>query len=254
MGNSKKKKARRAKKGSGPVGNGTDALRNTIAAPEDILALNDRTFASPNFTGDLFRQEVQVRARRERKPMHWAKRVKTRITAFKMRKQIQQELEIDAAAGSRFQNTQREIVDTPVSFEKLPRKQYTVTSKARYNRLLCHIDPDHFSYSPSGAMVKYINWTFKSGFSVVFLSFVVIFLLLVFLFGVIFKYVSLEIAFLLKYICSYFSHNLSIGRGSETSVYHCGWRQFWQPRCVHNTCRWFCIELDNVRIFRGLFL
>lgn len=207
MGNSKKKKARRAKKGSGPVGNGTDALRNTIAAPEDILALNDRTFASPNFTGDLFRQEVQVRARRERKPMHWAKRVKTRIAAFKMRKQIQQELEIDAAAESRFQNTQREIVDTPVPFEKLPRKQYTVTSKARYNRLLCHIDPDHFSYSPSGAMVKYINWTFKSGFSVVFLSFVVIFLLLVFLFGVIFKYVSFEIAFLLRIGRSYFSHN-----------------------------------------------
>ena len=48
---------------------------------------------------------------------------------------------------------------------------------------MCQINPDDFAYSPSGGMVRYINWTYKSNFAIVFFSFVVIFLLLVFIFG-----------------------------------------------------------------------
>jgi len=53
------------------------------------------------------------------------------------------------------------------------------------------INPDDFSYAPNGWAVSYINWTFRSGFGVVFLSFLLFFFFVAFLFGVLFKYAGL---------------------------------------------------------------
>ena len=85
--------------------------------------------------------------------------------------------------------------DMPIDLvnSEMPRKQFKVTTKPRklntlWGRMLCKINPDDFSYTPSGGMVRYINWTFKTNFGTVFLSFIFIFLLLVFIFGLFFKW------------------------------------------------------------------
>ena len=146
----------------------------TSPAPENIMAFGGRSIVSPFIDGDLFQQEVQVRTRRERKPMNPIQRLKARAINLS-------HMPIgDAAPIEQAHSTLR-------------KKQFTVTTKARrldtfLGRILHLGNPDDFTYAPSGVMVRYINWTFKSSFAIVFLSFVTIFLLLVFVFGLFFKW------------------------------------------------------------------
>jgi len=155
---------------------------------EDIMAFAGKSFASPYITGDLFQQEVLVRARPERTPMNPVNRMKTRIANVRLRKLLSQEKFVTAPG---IPNDVAPL--DPIIHQAQPKKQYTVTTKARrintfWGKLLCKINPDDFSYAPSGGMVRYINWTFKSSFAIVFLSFIIIFLLLVFIFGLFFKW------------------------------------------------------------------
>jgi hypothetical protein len=66
-------------------------------------------------------------------------------------------------------------------------KQYTVTRQCRkeswFHSLLRTINPDEYQYSPWAPFVLYINWTFKASFLTVFLSFLAIFMFLIFTFG-----------------------------------------------------------------------
>ena len=157
------------------------ARRSQPQISEDLRDFAGKTSASPYITGDLFQQEVQVRARRERAPMNPGNRLKR---CMRLRKPISQEKLVSAPGMP------NDVAPLDLSIHQLmPKKQFTVTTKARrvntfWGKVLCKINPD----SPSGGMVRYINWTFKSSFAIVFLSFVVIFLLLVFIFGLFFKW------------------------------------------------------------------
>mmetsp|Transcript_1239 Transcript_1239/g.1890 ORF Transcript_1239/g.1890 Transcript_1239/m.1890 type:complete len:586 (+) Transcript_1239:136-1893(+) len=149
-------------------------------------------------TGDLFQQEVQVRARRERAPMNPVNRMKTRVATMRLRKLVQydkQPLGMAPGMPNDFAPIDPSIHGMPIDsvHSEMPRKQFKVTTKPRklntlWGRMLCKINPDDFSYTPSGGMVRYINWTFKTNFGTVFLSFIFIFLLLVFIFGLFFKW------------------------------------------------------------------
>ena len=164
------------------------ARRSQPQISEDLRDFAGKTSASPYITGDLFQQEVQVRARRERAPMNPVNRLKSRVATMRLRKLLSQEKLVSAPGMP------NDVAPLDPSIHQLmPKKQFTVTTKARrvntfWGKVLCKINPDDFSYAPSGGMVRYINWTFKSSFAIVFLSFVVIFLLLVFIFGLFFKW------------------------------------------------------------------
>jgi len=143
---------------------------------------NNAGVVSPLIDCDLFKQEVQVRSRRERKPMNPVQRLKTRAANTSFRQLVMQDSmeSEEAPTNNNVTSTSRQ-------------KQFTVTTRSRRNnsligRLMCRSNPDDFTYVPSGITVKYINWTFKSSFAVVFLSFVVSFLLLVLVFGFFFKW------------------------------------------------------------------
>mmetsp|Transcript_28398 Transcript_28398/g.42933 ORF Transcript_28398/g.42933 Transcript_28398/m.42933 type:complete len:644 (+) Transcript_28398:171-2102(+) len=76
---------------------------------------------------------------------------------------------------------------TPVA----SRRQYKVQTSTKWSPLCWKpVNPDDFSYAPNGLIVWYINWTFRSGFGMVFLTFLLIFFVMVFLFGVLFKFVG----------------------------------------------------------------
>lgn len=166
--------------------NGVNIRHARTPTSENILAFGGRSIVSPFIDGDLFEQEVQVRPRRERNPMNPVERLKTRAANMRLRRLISNEQAMQTDP-----NAQKDSGDKALSTTSR-RKQFTVTTSRKANtligKLLCHSNPDDFSYAPSGAMVKYINWTFKSSFAIVFLSFVIIFLLLVFIFGIFFKY------------------------------------------------------------------
>ncbi len=144
---------------------------------QNILLLAGREVPSPFIDGDLFQQEVQVRSNRVRNPMEPLNRIKANIS-----RRVLNQRDLDPA---RFDDSSSkggsDYAPTTI------RKQYKVTTarkpKTLMGRLLCSVNPDDFSYRPSGFATSYINWTFRSGFAIVFLSFVVIFLLLVFVFG-----------------------------------------------------------------------
>ncbi len=175
---------------STPVSNGNVIPTEAQSpAPENIMAFDNRTFVSPFIDGDLFQQEVQVRTRRERLPMNPVQRFRTR--AFKSSNEGAIAIPINASGHS---------IDR-AHVMALRRKQFTVTTKAKrldtnifakFARVLGlrrHMDnPDDFSFAPSGVMVNYINWTFKSSFSVVFTSFMLIFLFMVFVFALFFTW------------------------------------------------------------------
>lgn len=49
---------------------------------------------------------------------------------------------------------------------------------------LNQINPDEYNYEPTGWIVSYINWTFRTNFFSVFMSFLIVFMFLIFTFGV----------------------------------------------------------------------
>ena len=69
------------------------------------------------------------------------------------------------------------------------RQQFTVVSKkSTFLQKLKGLNHEDFLYSPSKLFCRYINWTFKAGFSTVFLSFLILFMALIFIFGVLMKF------------------------------------------------------------------
>ena len=71
------------------------------------------------------------------------------------------------------------------------RQQYTViSSKPTFLERLKGLNQEDFLYSPSTLFCQYINWTFKASFSTVFLSFLALFMFLIFIFGVLMMWVG----------------------------------------------------------------
>lgn len=82
---------------------------------------------------------------------------------------------------------------TNIAAVKSSRRQFTVTkvkkpttvSEKIWHRI---INPDDFSYTPNTYVVKYVNWSYTSGFFIVFLSFLALFLFIIFVFGLFLKW------------------------------------------------------------------
>lgn len=122
---------------------------------------------------DLFTQAVEFRPRTERRPMHFVERFKLQGAA-KMRQTLHP--------------TGPPTDDIPTTNQVL---QFTVKkkkNKANFLGLIGLGNPDEFSYEPSGLMVKYVNWTFRSPFYLVFSFFVIQFLFMVFMFALLYKW------------------------------------------------------------------
>lgn len=140
-------------------------MLRALSLSENIQDRHMMSFKSPLATGDILQQQMQVRDKEEQKPMGAFERFK--LSWGRNQKPLRQ----------------HSVHST--------RKQFTVTSTAKKANswfALRSTNPDDYAYTPNGAMVIYINWTFRTKFGVVFISFLLIFLLLVFIFGLFFKW------------------------------------------------------------------
>mmetsp|Transcript_5981 Transcript_5981/g.8706 ORF Transcript_5981/g.8706 Transcript_5981/m.8706 type:complete len:489 (-) Transcript_5981:2049-3515(-) len=69
-------------------------------------------------------------------------------------------------------------------------EQYTITSnvKGDSNPFINIMDKVEKSFEPSKIFLSYINWTFRAGFTMVFISFLFVFMVLIFAFGLFLKW------------------------------------------------------------------
>lgn len=79
------------------------------------------------------------------------------------------------------------------SMAKSSRRQFTVTKMKKpttVSEKILHkiVNPDDFSYTPNTYIVKYVNWSYKAGFFIVFLSFLALFIFIIFVFGLLLKW------------------------------------------------------------------
>ena len=67
-------------------------------------------------------------------------------------------------------------------------KQFIFTSQKKrvtlWSKIMHRINPDDFTYEPNSWIKKYINWAFRTDFFSVFISFLAVFMFLIFTFGV----------------------------------------------------------------------
>eukprot|EP00554_Chaetoceros_debilis_P004513 CAMPEP_0194080590 /NCGR_PEP_ID=MMETSP0149-20130528/6571_1 /TAXON_ID=122233 /ORGANISM="Chaetoceros debilis, Strain MM31A-1" /LENGTH=676 /DNA_ID=CAMNT_0038762341 /DNA_START=116 /DNA_END=2146 /DNA_ORIENTATION=+ len=169
---------------------------NRRSISENIMAWAGRELTSPNITGDLFQQEVIMRSNRTRKPMEPLTRLKANLSKLSgnirnINVEMGQESQHNSNAGSEHSGLQYDSAAEPE--EPQVKKQFTVKKVRKAGTWFGSLigagsNPDDFAYQPSGSATAYINWTFRSGFSIVFFSFVVLFLLLVALFGFLFTW------------------------------------------------------------------
>lgn len=158
---------------------------------------------------DLFQQEVQVR-NKAKAPMHSTDRLRMRFQAWKMRifrRRNHAEMKLMGAmsnapsesslgvSGNDPAHPEVNAAGHPpaASFGKASRRQFTVTKVKKpvtLSEKLWHRinNPDDFSFTPNTYIVKYVNWSYTSGFLVVFVSFLAVFLFIVFVFGLFLKW------------------------------------------------------------------
>uniref|UniRef100_A0A7S2H7D9 Potassium channel domain-containing protein n=1 Tax=Helicotheca tamesis TaxID=374047 RepID=A0A7S2H7D9_9STRA len=160
--------------------------------------------------GMLWTQEVQVRPRKERKPMH-------RLSRFK--KKIKARAEESAEDGSSDSSDNQKSyhsgdVDEYGNVGRASeREQFTVTSLYRsasfWERFKMSFskNTDEHTYVPSRLFSAYINWTFTSGFMMVFFSFLCFFMFLIFIFGVFLMWAGEAEPGCIKVGGEFFGHN-----------------------------------------------
>merc|ERR1719491_1805386 len=124
-----------------------------------------------------------MRSNRTRKPMEPVTRLKANLSKLSgnIRKrninvEMGQESQHNSNAGSERSGLQYDFAAEPE--EPQVRKQFTVKKVRKAGTWFGSLigagsNPDDFAYQPSGSATAYINWTFRSGFSIVFFSFVV---------------------------------------------------------------------------------
>lgn len=140
--------------------------------------------------GMLWRQEVQIRPRKQRKPMDRLKRYKRMFvrSSSEDASSCSGDVTKDDNLEDDFKNDDIDEYGNTGCIKN--REQYTVTSLHReanfWNRFLQQFskNTDEHTYVPSQLFMTYINWTFTAGFSLVFFSFLCFFMLLIFAFGV----------------------------------------------------------------------
>lgn len=145
-----------------------------------VGAEEPRTFAEKDEDdGLLWVHEVEVRSKSERDPMSNLLRWKKKLSSASP----------DAIAGTRKPGTAVDIGDDDSESEEDERRQYsvhTIQKRASLSeRALNFLSPnvDEHIYAPNTLFCHYINWTFRAGFTMVFMSFLCIFTLLTFSFG-----------------------------------------------------------------------
>lgn len=135
--------------------------------------------------GMLWTQEVQIRPRKQRKPMDRLRRYK-HVVFGSSSEDSSSEGKADPLAEDDFKNDFDEYGNKGNSSE---REQYTVTSIHKeatfWNRFMQQFskNTDEHTYVPNKLFTDYINWTFTAGFFMVFFSFLCFFMFLIFFFG-----------------------------------------------------------------------
>jgi hypothetical protein len=185
-------------------------IRKNHSFSDNLLDIMDGRKVRIDAGSDLFQQEVQIRTK-AKAPMNPKDRIKMQFQSWKNRrlwrsKTTKAELELTGVLPTTALPPVSFTADSTIvpfaatpeaaavfSIAKSSRRQFTVTkvkTPTTMTEKIWHriINPDDFSYTPNTYVVKYVNWSYTSGFFIVFLSFLALFLFIIFVFGLLLKW------------------------------------------------------------------